>query len=42
MRRIEYMKIKVDNLTKAEINDLLKRRVIDKMLKRYSEMIDGE
>lgn len=36
------MAIKVDNLTKAEINDLLKRRVINKTIKRYSEMIDGE
>jgi len=34
------MGIKIDNLNKAEINDLLERRVIDKRLKHYSEMIN--
>jgi len=36
------MGIKIDNLTKAEVNDLLERRVIDKRVKHYSEMMDGE
>jgi len=36
------MGIKIDNLTKSQIEDLKERRIIDKRMKHYSEMIDGE
>jgi len=34
--------IKIDNLTKDQIEYLKERRIIDKRMKHYSEMIDGE
>ena len=36
------MGIKIDNLTKSQIEDLKGRRIINKRMKHYSEMIDGE
>jgi len=36
------MSIKIDNLTKSQIEDLKERRIIDRRMKHYLEMIDGE